>query len=241
MLDSLTRRAPDRSGSAIPARGGRRSMAAPGSSNDFRPRRALPRFGRAVLDPAADDTVFPLDTAARLGIPLRPSTGHGVRSRGQLHPPRFGDATLLLTDNVSVWRWPAVVGFSPAPIRYPILGQAGCLQFSDARFLGADLMIELDTNRTVSRHANLTGKRETRIWTRGMPEAASPALRSYTLPAHEHRRHAAGERHALERAPAALRPQVLTANRRRRVQIEHRQRTDIARQQAAPFLRADTD
>jgi len=104
-------------------------------------------FGRAVLDPAADDTVFPLDTAARLGIPLRPSTGHGVRWRGQLHPLRFGDAILLVTDNSSVWRWPAVVGFSPAPIRYPILGQAGCLQFLNAHFLGADLAVELETNR----------------------------------------------------------------------------------------------
>jgi hypothetical protein len=104
-------------------------------------------FGRAVLDPAADDTVFPLDTAHQLGIRLRPDTGHRVRWRGQLHALRFGDAELLLTDNTSVWRWPAVVGFSPAPLRYPILGQAGCLQFIDARFLGADRMSELEINR----------------------------------------------------------------------------------------------
>src|SRR5437588_12701895 len=91
---------------------------------------------------------FPFDTAGRLGIPLRPSTGHGVRWRGQLHPLRFGDVALLLTDNGSIWRWSAVVGFSPAPLRYPILGQSGCLQFFDARFLGADLMVELETNRT---------------------------------------------------------------------------------------------
>jgi hypothetical protein len=71
-----------------------------------------------------------------------------VRWRGQLHPLRFGDAALLLTDNGSVWRWSAVVGFSPAPLRYPILGQAGCLQFLDARFIGADLIVELETNRT---------------------------------------------------------------------------------------------
>jgi hypothetical protein len=32
-------------------------------------------FGRAVLDPAADDTVFPLDTARRIGISLRNDTG----------------------------------------------------------------------------------------------------------------------------------------------------------------------
>jgi hypothetical protein len=104
-------------------------------------------FGRAVLDPAADDTVFPLDTAQRIGARLRPDSGHRVRWRGQLHPLRFGDVELLLTDNASLWRWPAVVGFSPAPLRYPILGQASCLQFIDAHFLGADLLVELETNR----------------------------------------------------------------------------------------------
>jgi hypothetical protein len=40
------------------------------------------------------------------------------------------------------------VRLSPAPIRYPILGTAGCLQFMDARFRGADLIVELETNPT---------------------------------------------------------------------------------------------
>jgi hypothetical protein len=112
------------------------------------PHGLLRDFGRAVVDPAADDTVFPLDTARRIGARLRPDTRHRVRWRGQLHPLRFGDVELSLTDNRSVWRWPAVVGFSPAPLRYPILGQAGCLQFIDARFLGADLLVELEINRS---------------------------------------------------------------------------------------------
>ena len=43
--------------------------------------------------------------------------------------------------------WSAVIGFSPAPIHYAILGQAGCLQFFDARFLGAGLAIELEVNQ----------------------------------------------------------------------------------------------
>ena len=103
-------------------------------------------FGRAVADPAADDTVFPLDTARRIGAGLRADSGHRVRWRGQLYPLRFGDVELLLSDNAFAWRWPAVVAFSPAPIRYPILGQGGCLQFMDAYFLGADLVVELETN-----------------------------------------------------------------------------------------------
>src|SRR5437660_6334238 len=77
-------------------------------------------FGRAVLDPAADDSVFPLDTARR--------RGHRLRWRGQLHPLRFGDVELVLADHASVYRWPAVVAFSPATIRYPIFGTSGCLQ-----------------------------------------------------------------------------------------------------------------
>jgi hypothetical protein len=105
-------------------------------------------FGRAVLDPAADDTVFPLDTAGRIGARLHPDTGHRVRWRGQLYALRFADVELLLTDNVGTWRWAAVVAFSPAPLRYPILGQSGCLQFMDARFFGLDLIVELATNRS---------------------------------------------------------------------------------------------
>lgn len=105
-------------------------------------------FDRALLDSGADDTVFPIDAARLLGIPLRPHLGHGVRWRGQLYPMRFGDAELELMAGGIVWRWIAVIAFSPAPIRYPILGQAGFLQFMDARFLGADLAIELEANRT---------------------------------------------------------------------------------------------
>lgn len=106
------------------------------------------QFIRAILDPAADDTVFPLDTARQIGVVLRPDTGHRVRWRGQLHPLRFGDLELVLEDGTAVWNWSATVGFSPAQIRYPLLGTAGCLQFMDARFRGADLIVELGTNHT---------------------------------------------------------------------------------------------
>jgi len=103
-------------------------------------------FGRALLDTGADDTVFPLDTVAWIAATLRPDTGHRVRWRGQAHPLRFGDVQLELAAGGSVWRWPAVVAFSPAPLAYPLLGNCGCLQFFDARFRGADLMVDLETN-----------------------------------------------------------------------------------------------
>src|SRR5205814_2643698 len=106
------------------------------------------QFTRAVADPAADDTVFPLDAARPIAAALRPDTGHRIRWRGQLHPRRFGDVELLLADGTHIWRWSAIIAFSPAQIRYPILGTAGCLQFMDTRFRGPDRIVESETNPT---------------------------------------------------------------------------------------------
>jgi hypothetical protein len=39
-----------------------------------------------------------------------------------------------------------VVAFSPASIRYPILGRGGCLQFLDATFYGLDQFVTLQPN-----------------------------------------------------------------------------------------------
>jgi hypothetical protein len=71
------------------------------------------QFPRAVVDPAADDTVFPLDTAARIGARLRPDSGHRVRWRGQLHPLRFGDVELILADAASTCVGPLGLVFPP--------------------------------------------------------------------------------------------------------------------------------
>ena len=105
-------------------------------------------FPRAVLDPGADDTVFPLALVGLLGVALRADSGHGLRWRGQGYPLRFGDLALELNDGLQVWRWSAVVGFSQASLRYPILGISGCLQFFDARFLGENRIVELESNRS---------------------------------------------------------------------------------------------
>ena len=105
-------------------------------------------FTRAVLDPGADDTVFPLAIAGLLGVTLRTHSGHGLRWRGQAYPLRFGDVELELSDGSQVCRWLAVVGFSQAPMRYPILGLSGCLQFFDALFLGEDRMVRMEVNRS---------------------------------------------------------------------------------------------
>src|SRR5207249_1366267 len=84
-------------------------------------------FPRALLDPGADDTIFPLALVGLLDVALRPDSGHGIRWRGQGFSLRFGDVELELSDGLKDWRWSTVVGFSPAPIRNPILGLGGCL------------------------------------------------------------------------------------------------------------------
>jgi hypothetical protein len=104
------------------------------------------RFSRSVVDSGGDDTVFPIDVLRLIGAAPRPDTGHRIRWRGNLHPLRFADVELALADDASNCRWPAVISFSPAPLPYPILGNAGCLEFFDVRFLGADLMVELEKN-----------------------------------------------------------------------------------------------
>ena len=48
---------------------------------------------------------------------------------------------------VRIRRWPAVIAFSQAPLRYPILGLSGCLQYFDARYRGEDRIVQLETNR----------------------------------------------------------------------------------------------
>jgi hypothetical protein len=51
---------------------------------------------------------------------------------------------LELADGISAFRWQAMIGFSPAPIRYPLLGTAGCLQYFNTKFRGEDRIVEID-------------------------------------------------------------------------------------------------
>jgi hypothetical protein len=88
------------------------------------------------LDPGSDDAIFPLEVAALIGSQLRTRTKHSVRWRGQRHGLEFGDVEIELAGAAETLRWPAVGGFSDAPIRYPLLGIARCLQFMDVTFLG---------------------------------------------------------------------------------------------------------
>jgi hypothetical protein len=59
-------------------------------------------FPRAVLDPGADDTVFPLAFAPFLAVTLLADSSHGLRWRGQFHAMRFGHVELELSDGAQV-------------------------------------------------------------------------------------------------------------------------------------------
>ena len=116
----------------------------------FGPRGIMREFDQAVLDTGADDTIFALSTAKAIGAPLLPDHGHAIRWRGSPHTLLYARVELELTDDVTAFRWPAIVGFTDAMLRYPILGQCGCLQFFDALFLGEDRVVELERNKSYS-------------------------------------------------------------------------------------------
>lgn len=104
-------------------------------------------FSSALLDPGSDDTIFPSTVIPAIDAIVRFDPGHRIRWRGQIHSMQFSDVELELTDQSGITcRWPAVISFSPAPIGYPLLGNAGCLEFFDANFRGAGKIVELKTN-----------------------------------------------------------------------------------------------
>ena len=61
-------------------------------------------------------------------------------------PLRYAEVRLRMTDGKEFREWPAWVGFTSAPLRHPLLGFAGCLQFFGANFLGDREEVELTVN-----------------------------------------------------------------------------------------------
>jgi hypothetical protein len=102
----------------------------------------------AVLDTGSDDCLFPTGFLARIGGSALPETGHRVTWRGSSYPLRYANISLMLADDASTCMWPSIAAFTPAPIKYPLLGIAGCLQYFDVSFRGADRVVELEANWT---------------------------------------------------------------------------------------------
>jgi hypothetical protein len=102
---------------------------------------------RAVLDTGADDTVFPERLAVALGLDLgNAPTGRAAAVRMGTVPLRYAEVSLSVDDGQEQREWTAWVGFTSAPLRHPLLGFAGFLQFFDALFLGAQEVVELTAN-----------------------------------------------------------------------------------------------
>ncbi len=102
-------------------------------------------FDGAVLDTGSDDTLFSLPDAERIGAILLPQAGAHIY-RGRTYSIEYSYVQLELTDGSVLWSWPAIVGFSEAKFRFPLLGQAGCLEFTEVTFRGKERVTVLETN-----------------------------------------------------------------------------------------------
>jgi hypothetical protein len=101
----------------------------------------------SLLDCGADDTVFPEDLAALVGIDLRnapeaQAIGLGP-SRARV---KYAEAALRITDGHELREWRAWVGFTPARLKRPLLGFAGFQQFFEVILRGDREEVELTVN-----------------------------------------------------------------------------------------------
>jgi hypothetical protein len=103
-------------------------------------------FAEALLDTGSLEIVFPWTTPVSIGATLLPGGGHQLYWHGTPYPLRFAPVELQFITSTASCRWPAIVGFSSAPLKYPLLGMAGCLEFFDATFRGEDGVVELSPN-----------------------------------------------------------------------------------------------
>jgi hypothetical protein len=108
------------------------------------PKNTIPTEGR--LDTGSDDTVFPDNLAALIGVDLSNAPiGQNRTANRSLVTVRYAQITLRITNGVERREWPAWVGFTPA-IHRPLLGFAGFLQFFTATFRGDREEVELTVN-----------------------------------------------------------------------------------------------
>jgi len=109
------------------------------------PTNARPILG--ILDTAADDTVFPDYMAARIGLDLTAGpTGSAAGMGGVPILLRYGQVKLRVAGGGEFREWPALVGFTSVPLRYPMLGFGGFLRFFRSVFHGDLEEVELVVN-----------------------------------------------------------------------------------------------
>jgi len=100
-----------------------------------------------LLDSGSTDTVIPIEIAYVIGAQLSAERGI-IKWRGNEYARQSAQVQLEIGREGTIWRWSAMAVFSPALIGYLLLGDRGCLQFMDVKFLGHDRFVELETNRS---------------------------------------------------------------------------------------------
>jgi hypothetical protein len=113
----------------------------------FGPNGQFVSFRYAVADTGSAETIFPADSVSLIKASLLPTASRSIVWRGSPYPIRFAKVELEISTTQEVWRWSATVGFTSAPIPFPLLGLSGFLEYFDACFLGEDKFLELTTNR----------------------------------------------------------------------------------------------
>jgi hypothetical protein len=105
------------------------------------------RLLEAHLDTGSDDTVFPERIAQQLGIDLTHAQQGQARGVGMAGAPlRYVRLPLRIAAGSERREWTAWVAFTPVPMKRPLLGFAGCLQFFTATFHGDREIVELTIN-----------------------------------------------------------------------------------------------
>jgi hypothetical protein len=100
-----------------------------------------------LLDTGSDDVVFPDHVAGLIGIDLKnPPTGAARGVGTGVVALRYAEATLRVVGQNEHREWQAWVGFTSAPLRRPLLGFAGFLQFFDSLYRGALEEFDLKVN-----------------------------------------------------------------------------------------------
>jgi len=94
----------------------------------------------ALVDSGADDSMFPLEVAEVLDLPLDPKNANRYGGIGSGHITAF---FTRVTVDVGGVRFPLYAGFSDAPSIVPILGQGGFFDVFEVRFNRPKEVIEL--------------------------------------------------------------------------------------------------
>jgi hypothetical protein len=106
-----------------------------------------------LLDSGSDDTIFPEWAAAIIGADLDTAVDQHLHLAGRANPLRcrYLSVTLRITDGKSeTYEWDATVGFVAVPLKCPLLGHAGFLQYFDVKFQGSDHVVSLAPNSSFS-------------------------------------------------------------------------------------------